>query len=222
MADRLVTANIRFEFARFARPRSSEPLGGFKCEEARVNRSKGSLWSTLWSLNAADKIAAAAWITAIIALVGSSWQFWDQRRHERLSVAPLLALHFVDINDQGFFGIVIRNDGFGPARVRNLRLFVDGKRVAVATSPEDWQNVFLALGVDRPPIATLSVYEGATIRAGENIRVFGVLRKDLTAQTEAIIRQAGRRLNLSGCYCSLYDECQSLRSPQLKDEPCGA
>jgi hypothetical protein len=155
--------------------------------------------------------------------VGSSWQFWEQRHHDRLSVAPLLVLHFVDVNAQSSSALlsgIIRNDGFGPARLRNLRLFVDGKRASDGTSFEDWRNVFHAFGVERPPVAILSIDEGATIRAGDAIRVFGILRRDLMAQTEAIIRQAGQRLNLSGCYCSVYDECQVLRSPGLADAPC--
>ena len=62
---------------------------------------------------------------AIFAVVISIWQGYEQRRHNRLSVKPILTFDGITSNNRRM--IRLSNDGLGPAIIKRFRIIEDGK-----------------------------------------------------------------------------------------------
>lgn len=60
-------------------------------------------------------------LIALLSLAVSLWFFWIQRKHNRLSVKPILTLVKGDYEDNIF--VKLRNKGFGPLIIENIKVF---------------------------------------------------------------------------------------------------
>ncbi len=77
------------------------------------------------SLENSDVIALGSSFVALSALVVAVWQGWLARRHNKLSVQPLL--HFNVSNLNGLF-IKLQSVGLGPAVVKKVIILFNGRR----------------------------------------------------------------------------------------------
>lgn len=66
--------------------------------------------------------ATVAMITAVAAIVLGVWDSMQNRRHNRLSVAPYLDCSYTMLatRDATAFAIIVSNEGIGPAIVRSV------------------------------------------------------------------------------------------------------
>jgi hypothetical protein len=66
-------------------------------------------------------------VIAFAALFLSVWQAYQYRKHNELSVKPFLQLISEMAAGEPANGILINNAGFGPAIIKDFRIYVDGK-----------------------------------------------------------------------------------------------
>lgn len=77
-----------------------------------------SAWAFLQQ-DAAFLVAGAAMFTAV-------YSAWATRRHNRLSVKPYLTIAHWASEGEEKWGLVLSNDGLGPAFIRSYRFYIDG------------------------------------------------------------------------------------------------
>ncbi len=84
---------------------------------------------------------------AFLALVSSLLQFWASRKHNKLSVRPLLVFDAnYDPTVRGF-GLLVTNKGVGPAVISDFRVLVDGKD-ETASVPHPWAHALRKLDLN--------------------------------------------------------------------------
>ena len=123
-------------------------------------------------------LSISAMIIAIASISISIWEGSTMRKHYHLSVMPRLNDTF-SVDDSSstnkasaFFSI--NNNGLGPAVIISRDYFVDGEKI------DDSINHFSvitlkALNFDNIAGTTFqSIYKGLTIKAGDNLRLFGL------------------------------------------------
>lgn len=82
---------------------------------------------------------------AVLALSVSLWQGYEERRHNRLSVRPLLTFDYT-YDTAGWFSLEVVNTGVGPAIIQRFEAFVDGQ--PVSNGGAIWAEVMSHLSED--------------------------------------------------------------------------
>ena len=155
-----------------------------------------------------DPVAVASWITAMLALLISTWQGYVIRQHQRLSVRPTLVYHIEykrNIDNNSFVGITFSNHGIGPAMIDPFEIKIDGKPVA------DWGDAIVALGIDNKDdwLITYIIDEsGIALKEGRSRPIFGLLinDKNYSKERQKIIEEAISRIEINVIYRSIYQE----------------
>jgi hypothetical protein len=111
---------------------------------------------------------------------------------------PYVTIGWRHTNDET--GIVVDNDGLGPAIIRDVVLTVDG---------QDQHDAISALrqiiSIADASIELDALTRGVVIRAGKSLNFFVVRGASWANQ----LRSAQNRVNLEICYCSILGQCWS-------------
>ena len=141
----------------------------------------------------------STWIPVVVgacALPLTVYGGCEDRRFKRLSVRPEIDLTVLFEKDWN--GWVMRNSGLGPARVRWFRVTMDEKPV------KDWVTLKTALPLPRGQFTFTNPYPDTILRQGERVALFG-FPGDYPAVDK--LRRSAGRVEMSICYCSLYEDC---------------
>lgn len=155
-------------------------------------------------------------IVAGLAVVVSLWQGYETRRHNRLSVKPIVSFdrNFSDeiktINNAKkkvieqdtlrVFSIRLKNQGFGPAIIKRFVVSVDGKPVK-GSREFLWREALNTAGYTGK-ILQASWYEnGDVFRSGHNKSLVRIYQN-----TEVL-----RRITIEIEYESIYEEQSTLK-----------
>lgn len=142
-----------------------------------------------------------------LALLVSGYTAYVQRQQVRAQVWPYLLVGNYDPEQS----LGVLNKGVGPAIVRSVQVFIDGK-------PEHrWNQVFKALGLPAGEL-TISTLSGNVISAGEH--VVAVKLADETAYRN-FRSELGKRFGIEICYCSTLEDCW-LYSDRTRDARASA
>ena len=160
-----------------------------------------------------------ATLATIAGGVNGYLQYKLAREEANRAATPRLLIVFVDQNDPDFLGIILRNAGSGRAELGEIDIFVDGERLG-STTEQGWRPVLRRLGLDRQDVHTLSMSSTVFLKGDSDLRLLGVLKKELTPESFAALYAVRRRIQFSGCYCSETQICKPLLSPGLTDNPC--
>jgi hypothetical protein len=157
-----------------------------------------------------EHIALASVSIAVIALVFSIWQGYLMRKHNRLSVVPLL--HFdCGIADDVFF-LKLKNAGVGPAVVKSLEIrFHDAKLVGSLHHITDKLVDELEIGhlgatVYRPG-------ENQAIAAGNEYEILKIQNVTSDLETKDRFLDNLELLTINIRYTSIYGEKYNLSGP---------
>jgi hypothetical protein len=157
-------------------PETTDPL---------AKAARGRNWDALAALIAA--------LIGVFALLVSGYTAYVQRQQVRAQVWP----HLLVGNYDPEHAIGVLNKGVGPAIVRSVQVFVDGK------PQRTWKQVFEALGLPLQGFM-VSTISSNVISAGERVVA-------LTVGDEAAYRnfrkELGQRFGIEICYCSTLGEC---------------
>jgi hypothetical protein len=137
------------------------------------------------------------------------------QQQARAGVWPYLSIGYALVADGDKRGYTWRidNDGVGPARIESVTLTLDGKPL------EHWKDVFRALYGDVPVQATYSQIYGKVLPPSTNreTTIEAVHIPD-PAQAKTFF-EAQSRIEMSICYCSVYDDCWIARRQSPAQEP---
>jgi hypothetical protein len=145
--------------------------------------------------------ALASGFVGALALATSTYNVYLQRQQVRAQVWPYLVL---DAEFNGIEGVSIRvaNRGVGPAKVKRVRVSVDGKRA------RDWiEAMAMLLRTPNPSDSWgFGEIEDQVMSPGLEIIPIKIRRHSREVVAER------RRLAIELCYCSTLEECWLLRS----------
>lgn len=175
------------------------------------------------SKSAAPKQGFFAWLKGqsfgVLALGISAASLWlgianrtDARLHDR---PHLEYTFFYDDSGAGWrFG----NTGLGQARLRGFKILVDGQ------PKNDLDDVWRSLGFPEPPKYNFTMPTVGDLYAAGHNNVFMWTRPGPDATK---LMNEWPRVNISACYCSIYDECwvfdtAAARTPtgDRRDDEC--
>jgi hypothetical protein len=140
-------------------------------------------------------MALIATFTALLALVVAAYTANLQRKQVRAQVWPRLEL--ARANNRS---IAITNNGVGPARVKGVRIEVDGRPV------KKWEDVLRGLGLE--PVAGGSTLNRRVLAPGSTIHAYQVADDDAgRAVFSKVFRENEKRVGMLICYCSVLDQC---------------
>ena len=141
-----------------------------------------------------DGVAAIiAACVGLLALCVSGYTAWLQREQVRAQVWPYLE----PAMSGSKYKVMIANKGVGPAVVRSVHMYVDGK------PQHNWKETLTALGLKFEHPVPYSTISGVVLSAGDHIDQL-VFRdpKEFDAFTKV-----ASRATLQICYCSTMNEC---------------
>jgi hypothetical protein len=167
-------------------------------------------------------ISICASITAVAALLDSVFETYENHKHNRLSLKPLLFISDEISKDNYIREVAIDNFGTGPARIMDFKLLVDGKPVTVNGGQAAWDTAEHLLGIDK-----LNLHyeineldsDSAVMRVDEHLRIIGVDEADydrLPPQLRSEWNRALKRLSIVVTFSSVYDEISTVRYPKIK------
>lgn len=203
------------------------------------------------NLDTSDRIAGLALLLAFVSLGFNVWQHYqvssisavsleleqevrdleeESLSIDKLGLDPSLSFNFVDHNDDAFFGIELENGGFGPARIKDLFLFIsdDSTNDAAETgwkgtsaTNEGWRAVLRDLGAPNDPRIRVTQVQGdALVAPGNSVRLVGAPKPVLDRELRSTIDMIGNDLKLAVCYCASYGRCFSEASPEFEFDAC--
>jgi hypothetical protein len=149
-------------------------------------------------------VAVAACALAISAIASAASVYQTHVIAEQFSATVWPYVSFVVSEDPTHLSVVMRNDGLGPALIRNVVITDGGKRVPSLDA------------IVQPLLAPLKEPHGTTMQSStSSIEVGDVLPANqhitlIEVSGAPIVRSliaAAPHLNLSICYCSLLGRC---------------
>ncbi|MEO0425546.1 MAG: hypothetical protein AAF184_24645 [Pseudomonadota bacterium] len=144
-------------------------------------------------------LALAGLFTGAVALWAALTETDAVRKQQLASVLPdlVFAQSYNESGGEPRFTFLAVNNGIGPARVRAMRVRVDG----VAAS--DWGTMLSALSAGESYRYGQSQIAGRLVRSGELIEVF----QSRDPKVVAVILDNRERIDVDVCFCSVFDEC---------------
>jgi hypothetical protein len=150
--------------------------------------------------------AIVASLIGLLALLVSGYTAYVQRQQVRAQVWPYLMVGYADIERAR----IVFNKGVGPALVRSVQVFVDGK------PQPDWAHVMSALGLSDKISLQQSTLANNVLSANEKLEVLVVGdEQSYRAFREQSLHRASTRV----CYCSTLGDCWMYDDHRAPDEP---
>ena len=142
-----------------------------------------------------DAVAAiVAALIGFLALVVSGYTAYVQRQQVRAQVWPWLVAGNNDLEHS----LEVLNKGAGPAIIRTVQVFVDGK------PQRTWDGVLDALGMPKPHPFQQSTINPNVLMPGEHVTV---IKFPDEAPWRQFRTEATNRVWMNICFCSSLDDC---------------
>ena len=151
---------------------------------------------------------------AVVALYAALKESAAVRQQTAAAVWPFVQMIIEDYDhgDMAGFTMSFVNVGVGPAKVRSLRLEIDGQAI------RDWTQAVNILGGDVDANVGRNFLGGRVLRPEERVDLITTTDPDLARRFQMAIATQGNYV--SYCYCSIFDECwladsrQDLQNPE--------
>jgi len=116
-------------------------------------------------------------VIAAIALTISAWQGFLFRKHNQLSVRPLLDIEIGARKDyEGKVATInLKNDGLGPAIINNCKVTLDGKPLTFETYSQLIEDLSASRRFDFKILP-----KGVIIRPGESVLIFYLKEQNIS------------------------------------------
>jgi hypothetical protein len=191
-------------------PEEKEPAPetGFSGSERAFVRL--TFWQTVLSL--------VGVFIAIVALYAALTESEATRKQTAAAVWPFVQLTVRDhlSADAAEFGISLTNAGVGPARMRSMRVFLEGKPL------RDWHHALELVGEEGTHRLGQTYVSRRVLIPGETIDMVSTTDRVLVGKFLASLARPGNVITY--CYCSIFDECwvidsdKDLQTPDPVDE----
>jgi hypothetical protein len=155
-------------------------------------------------MGATDVIAVCAAVIALASLFVAANQAYLARKHNRLSVRPILSVYRKQFSEQPI-EYCVENRGLGPAIVKSFSILIDGNEVKAS----DGNCVYAAtdtLGVDRSDVGGHLIPVNEVITAGQEIVAIRFPRAGSDATFHKELLGKLPRMKFLIRYESMYEE----------------
>ncbi len=162
-------------------------------------------------------LSVAGVFTGAVALYAALSESQAVRQQTAASVWPYVEFMINDTaaEDSASFELSLHNVGVGPARMQGMRVTLNSQVV------RDWQTLTSSLmpeGVQLGLDYGKSSVSRRVLAPGESIVAFQTQQSELALKLQDVIYSGA--LNVSYCYCSIFDECWNMpSSAEFVDDP---
>ena len=138
---------------------------------------------------------------AVLALYAALTESAAVRQQTAAAVWPFvqLMLENYDTGDAAGFSLAFTNAGVGPARMRDVRVSIDGNVT------RNWSELVASVDGDSGAAINRNFISDRVIRPDETVVIFSTKNADLARKLVAAVSKPRGALNF--CYCSIFDEC---------------
>ena len=138
---------------------------------------------------------------AVVALYAALKESSAVRQQTAAAVWPFVQMLIEDYdNEHGAgFSLAFVNVGVGPAKVRGLRLEIDGEPI------RDWVHAVTTVGGDPDSNVSRNFLSGRVLRPDERVDLLSTTDAELARKFQAAIATPGNYVTY--CYCSIFDDC---------------
>lgn len=164
-----------------------------------------TLWQTVLSL--------VGVFIAIVALYAALTESEATRKQTAAAVWPFVQLTLRDhLSELGAeFRISLTNAGVGPARMRSMRVLLEGKPL------DDWHEAMARMGEEGTHRLGQSFVGRRVLIPGETIDMVSTTDRVLVEKFLATLARPGN--SIVYCYCSIFDECWVIDSEKDLQTP---
>jgi len=153
-----------------------------------------------------DALAAIiASLVGLLALIVAGYTAYIQRQQVRAQVWPYLISGNNDLTQS----LVVNNKGVGPAVVRTVQLWVNGK------PQSDWNRVVANMGLPPHQFFQATINHDV-LSPGEELQIIRFPDKALWQRFKAA---ASNRMAMDICFCSTLGECWISSNKNLIEPP---
>ena len=140
-------------------------------------------------------------LIALLALYAALTESAAVRQQTAAAVWPFvhLIVEDYDTGDTAGFSFGFTNVGVGPAKMKDVRVIVDGNVV------RNWSELVTSVDGDAQAGVNRDFISDRVLRPEETVTVFSTTNPELARKLFGIIKSS--RSILSFCYCSIFDEC---------------
>lgn len=152
-----------------------------------------TLWQTVLSV--------AGVFIAIVALYAALSESSAVRHQTAAAVWPFVQLSIDDYDseDEASFMMSFTNAGVGPARMRGLRLIIDGEPM------RDWEQTVRQLEGNSTGHIGRSFVNNRVLSPDETVDMISTSDPDLARRFQAAMTNPNN--SITYCYCSIFDDC---------------
>ncbi len=169
-----------------------------------------TLWQTVLSVTGV--------FIAIVALYAALTESAAVRQQTAATVWPFVQLLIEDYDTEANAGFTmsLSNAGVGPARMRALRLIIDGEPI------RDWEHAVTLLDGKTTAQVARNFVSDRVISPDETVDIISTMDPDLARRFQAAV--ANPNTSVTYCYCSIFDECwladsqKDIQNPEPVDE----
>ena len=154
-------------------------------------------------------LSASAIVMAFTSICVSVWTGVEARSHNRLSVRPHLELAF-NAGSRSL-GYTLVNNGLGPARIKSLRITMDGEEIS-SSSFSGYDGLLQAMGKTSADLVYDAVGAGTVMPSGDSRKILA-LKHDGAAGQDSLLTAVFTRTAVEIAYESMYEEPFVTRIP---------
>ena len=169
-----------------------------------------TFWQTLLSV--------AGVFIAVVALYAALSESSAVRQQTAAAVWPFVQLSIEDSDsgDSAEFTLSFTNAGVGPAKMRTMRLIIDGEPI------RDWEDAVARLGVQLSDHINRNFITNRVLSPDEKVDSIHTNDPELARKFQAVMGNPENHITF--CYCSIFDECwvadsrKDLQDPEAVEE----
>jgi hypothetical protein len=163
-------------------------------------------------------LSVAGVFIAIVALYAALNESAAVRQQTAATVWPFVQLLIEDFDTEADAGFTISlsNAGVGPARMRALRLIIDGEPI------RNWEHAVTVLDGKITANVSRNWISDRVLSPDETVFIISTMDPDLARRFQAAL--ANPNTSVTYCYCSIFDECwladsqKDIQNPEPVDE----
>ncbi len=154
-----------------------------------------------------NRITAISTIFIACTAVGISiWQGWETRRHNKLSVKPILEIHTSTTEAAPLLGVWVENCGTGPAIIKDMIVYFDGQPIKV-DSKEKAENIYRSAIILIDKVGLWHPHgSGAVLKQGGKANIISYAKENWTIDGKEKFKKALSHLHFKFIYESVYTE----------------
>ncbi|EOV6281615.1 hypothetical protein ACOQ0N_001467 [Vibrio parahaemolyticus] len=160
-------------------------------------------------MESSDYIAICAAIISFVALGLGIYQSHLTRKHNKLSIRPILSISKVSSYDRGL-SYTLLNNGLGPAIIKKFGVMIDDKLI------ESSDNIIFSalekIGVEHFDVGYFTLESGEAYNVGEELLLLGFVDKESNPDKYANLDKVMPRFKFYIEYECIYGDKFKLQS----------